>query len=608
MWAVLQVLTLVSALCFAQTTMTIVAAESVITGSDTPPPASAPWEAATLPYLQSFAAASAEPQYVWLRFSLPPAGTDEKLGLLITRHMRNLTIHVNGQLIHTERADPAQDYLGWNTPLLVELQTATLSLPQNEVMLGLYQSVGSSYVNAPVVGPWSAVEPLYRSNYFLQVQIAFIAFIACMVLGMLTFGLWVTRRQHMEYLYFCASSVSWAMVMLFMALPRPLLMDLKSWIVLSYFNTNFAGLAFMAFVARVLKFRARSWLKGGLTLLVILSLLILALPPRSGFLLAGPMHGFTLLALLVVSVRTLAQFKRLHDNNTAWISVSLVALLILPAFDMVRFIDAFRTGQGFSAPTLTQFGFPFSLAILFMHIIHQYWRALRDSERLNQELVQRVQAATLELEKHLNVRHQQELHESAQQERQKIYRDLHDDVGAKLTSILYSADTDKQKQMARAALESLRETIHHANYQQQSLQELLDTVSDEMQTRLEAAGLQFQLTAQPLGNDRELSSQESYHLTRALREITNNILNHAHATVVQLNARAEGRAGYLLEIQDDGRGFQAGSSGGNGLANIELRLQELQGKAIWSTSAGQGCKVQLWLPEKCGEPIAAVNS
>ena len=44
-----------------------------------------------------------------------------------------------------------------------------------------------------------------------------------------------------------------------------------------------------------------------------------------------------------------------------------------------------------------QCGFPFSLAILFIHLVHQLWSALDNSTRL-------------------------------QQERLNIYRDLHDDV------------------------------------------------------------------------------------------------------------------------------------------------------------------------------------
>jgi signal transduction histidine kinase len=603
-WTLIQGLAL--QLCHAQpatSISTITSAESIVTNTDVPPAATAAWTPIALPWFQSFRDNSGEPAYVWMRFSVPAPASTEKLGLLITRHMRNLTIHVNGQLLHSERLDPARDYLGWNTPLLVELQTATLSQPRNEIVLGLYQSIGSSYLNAPMIGPYSQIEPLYRDSYFLQVQVALIACIACMVLGMLALGLWAIRRQHLEYLYFGASGISWALVMLFMYLPSPLLMNLKSWIVLSYFNTNFAGLAFIAFIARVLRFRAQAWLKLGLALLGLCCVLILLLPARSGILLAVPLHGATMFALLVTGMLTLVQYRRVHSTNARWMALSLLAMLVLPAFDMVRFFNAFRTGAGFSSPTLTQFSFPFSLAILFVHIIYQYWHALRASERLNQELVVRVHAATTELEQHLNLRHQQELQESTEQQRRRIYRDLHDDVGAKLTSILHSADTGKQKQMARAALESLRETVHHANYQQQTLQDLINTACEEMQLRLQAAGLQFVPPAQTLSSDRGLSSQESYHLTRALREITSNILTHAHATTVQLHARDEGSAGFLLEIQDDGRGFLPGGAGGNGLSNIALRLQELQGRAEWHSSAGKGCKVQLWLP---AEPVEAM--
>jgi len=207
--------------------------------------------------------------------------------------------------------------------------------------------------------------------------------------------------------------------------------------------------------------------------------------------------------------------------------------------------------------------------------VHQLWSALDNSTRL-------------------------------QQERLNIYRDLHDDVGAKLTSILHTTDTGRQKQMARAALESLRETIHHANHVQQTLQEWLQETVAEMQVRLQAAGICFEATLATKLPERQLSSGEGYNLTRALRELTSNILHHSHASHVALTVchsafgntkdnTGNNAPAIALVIRDNGRGFEPAVASGNGLAGIRQRLQESGGSAQWQSQPGQGCQVTLEL-------------
>jgi signal transduction histidine kinase len=74
--------------------------------------------------------------------------------------------------------------------------------------------------------------------------------------------------------------------------------------------------------------------------------------------------------------------------------------------------------------------------------------------------------------------------QAAEQERVKIYRDLHDDVGSRLLSIIHADTDNKLGSMARTALESLRRAVSKANTRDQALSELLAGIREETELRL----------------------------------------------------------------------------------------------------------------------------
>ena len=566
---------------------------------DVLPGESASWQLEKLPWFRSFLVNPDVPDFIWLRFELPKAEVTQ--ALLTTRHTRSLAVYVNGQLLQNERQDHSLDYSGWNIPLMIELQPGTLDRERNEIVLGLYKSVGTSYINPVYVGSRTDIEALYLSATLAQIEIPLAVMLSCGILGALSLGLWLIRRQNREYLYFCGACLCWGYVMLYMIKGEPPLhLGIWHWMVSYYFAAELSGLCLAAFLCRVLGLPARRWLMGALVFFTLSTLLISALPPYIGI--AISMFSQALAMLGIVILMIIVVLRVLHPSKTQspderrklwWIAASLLTLILFPLYDMVDYIRAQMQGLGFDGKTMAQFSFPASLAIIFVHLAHQQWTALDNSDRLRRELVQRVQQATRELEQHLQARHQQEIRQSTEQERQKIYRDLHDDVGAKLTSILHSADDERQQQMARSALEALRETIHRANYLEQSLQEWLATIEAEMSVRLHAAKLEVEFLYSGEIPPRVLNAGENYHLTRALRELTNNILHHARARHVALKI-SSGAAGRIsLELIDDGRGFEPAAASGNGLASIQARLHDIGGTVEWQSQLGAGCRVLL---------------
>ena len=93
-----------------------------------------------------------------------------------------------------------------------------------------------------------------------------------------------------------------------------------------------------------------------------------------------------------------------------------------------------------------------------------------------------------------------------------------------------------------------------------------------------------------------LSSRAS-DLVQLTREALSNVGRHAAAETCRVSLRSEAGAA-VLEIEDDGRGFQPRSARGKGLGlkNLEERAAAIGGRLEIATAPGSGTRVRLTLP------------
>lgn len=192
------------------------------------------------------------------------------------------------------------------------------------------------------------------------------------------------------------------------------------------------------------------------------------------------------------------------------------------------------------------------------------------------------------------------------QERARIARDLHDDVGARLLSGLYGDDLDATRSTVRVALGEMRAIVQELTGDDVALDEALAELRHETVQRLEAAGLEVTWPvelppAAPSAPAPRLDHRVYRHLASMLREVTSNVLRHAGARAVHVVAREEAGA-VVLRVEDDGRGFDAapGDAGetvgrGNGLANLRARARDAGGGVAFTREAGRTC-VEIRLP------------
>lgn len=185
--------------------------------------------------------------------------------------------------------------------------------------------------------------------------------------------------------------------------------------------------------------------------------------------------------------------------------------------------------------------------------------------------------------------------EAVAAERERIYRDLHDDLGAKLLQLIYAAPTPEVADQARALLADLRDVVTRSRGTPGSLLEVLGGIRTEAEQRLRATGHRLDWQQADDVPDPELDHGHALHLHRIVREALSNIVHHARARGVRVRVAAQA-AQLRLEISDDGIGLATAGSGGSGTAGMAARAKALDGDISWRPASIGGTKVLLNVP------------
>ena len=209
---------------------------------------------------------------------------------------------------------------------------------------------------------------------------------------------------------------------------------------------------------------------------------------------------------------------------------------------------------------------------------------------------------------------------AVEQERIRIARDVHDELGSKLTRISFQGgiakcnlgdpiETSRQiEQMsasAREAVSSLHEIIWAADPESDSLEGLLGHISHYTGEFLSASAITFEVIAPDQIPDRHISAVIRHNLFLAIKEAINNAAKHANATRVAIQI-VIGESEFEILVTDDGIGFEVGTAHGNdhakakrtsyGLINMRERLQAINGRCEIKSELNHGTTVRFIMP------------
>lgn len=169
------------------------------------------------------------------------------------------------------------------------------------------------------------------------------------------------------------------------------------------------------------------------------------------------------------------------------------------------------------------------------------------------------------------------------EERTRIARDLHDDVAARLLTLIHKSEGTPQEPLAREALVTLRESINSlGGRQEQSLDDVLGELQVDIKFRLEAAHIELYWEQDRQLYKKTFTSRQATNFKRVSQEIITNVLKHAHASIVNIESKlSEGV--FILSVCDDGSTKLMNDwINGRGVNNIRTRVTELGGTVRWN--------------------------
>jgi signal transduction histidine kinase len=176
--------------------------------------------------------------------------------------------------------------------------------------------------------------------------------------------------------------------------------------------------------------------------------------------------------------------------------------------------------------------------------------------------------------------------EGALEERTRIMRDLHDDLGAKLTRIMHRSEA-VNKSLVREAIGDLRLLLTTQNHSSQTLQCLFARIQAEAEAR--AFEQQVTLVWQQDELSGSMDAGYAMQLSSAVREGVSNALKNYHSPKIEINVRCTDG---LLEVQISNdtqaaksfesvagnvEGVDVQGESGMGLGNLKSRMQQIGG-------------------------------
>jgi signal transduction histidine kinase len=222
-----------------------------------------------------------------------------------------------------------------------------------------------------------------------------------------------------------------------------------------------------------------------------------------------------------------------------------------------------------------------------------------------------VQQRSTQLQTEVHNREQVERQHALAQERARIARDLHDDLGSSLTEISMLATTSPSLNLpadgtaermesiagkSRSLVKALDEIVWVVDPSRDTLGSVVRYLASYAEEYL--AGMQITCRVQipTTFDERTVSGQVRHHLFLAVKEALNNVVRHGHASEVSFRVRVQGDCLFIL-IADNGRGFDpSGSFEGHGLSNLRERLEQLHGRCKLDSTPGGGTTVLLEVP------------
>nr|WP_310389332.1 ATP-binding protein [Roseateles sp.] len=377
-----------------------------------------------------------------------------------------------------------------------------------------------------------------------------------------------------------------------------------------------ACLALLAFCA--LRFILRPLIALPTWLAVALRAQLVVAPLSVWLLEAGQMPGADRLWAAVLTLELLwvmATYTKLHRKAVvpaeeplfarpqdplllqALLTLSTLAVLALLA---LRLVPGPAAAAG---PILVKQGLLWAAALLQLAMGLQATAALARARRLAEarqaQAEQDMHSRVAEVELSFGTLVEQKLEQVTERERKRIAADLHDDLGAKLLTIVHTSESDRISTLAREALEEMRLSVRGLTGKPVQLLDALGDWRAEVVSRLGQANIQAEWESPAEDIIHTLPARAYVQTTRIFREAVSNIIKHSGGSHCNISCKVQD-GDFLIVIQDNGQGIPAELDGrldrGHGMASMKSRAKQMHGQCLVESGPGWGTVIRLTIP------------
>ena len=311
-------------------------------------------------------------------------------------------------------------------------------------------------------------------------------------------------------------------------------------------------------------------------------------------------RGYMLIVGLLMLINVLKRRAEIFYNFLAAGAISMIF------FGLISTMASFtaRNTIIIDAPSLLMTGFFFD--VIFFSAAIGY--------KLKEEAIEREDALKLVIQQQAELQlkeleQQEAVYQTQLRERLRIAKDLHDDIGATLSSIsMYSdglkgqlneqfpqlgAILDKIGENSRDMVTSMSDIVWAINPDNDDGSKLLNRMENYATDICAAKHIKLHFTGGEELKTILLQLEQRKNLYLIFKESVNNAVKYADAKNLWVTVSLNGREIHLL-VKDDGKGFaEATVKKGNGLKNMQVRAAELDGTLSISAEAGNGTSVSL---------------
>lgn len=211
----------------------------------------------------------------------------------------------------------------------------------------------------------------------------------------------------------------------------------------------------------------------------------------------------------------------------------------------------------------------------------------RDDARLANRLVEQLRRA---------ITFDRAVEQGRSEERIRLAQDLHDDIGARLLTLMYQAPTKEMENYLRHTLQDLKTLTRGLAAPGHLISEAAAEWKADLSQRLQAMPMELAWSFEA-DDDPMLGVVQWSSLTRILRELVTNAIAHSRARQLEVRLALRGRR-MTLVVRDDGIGHDPQAwSQGLGLGGVRKRVKLLGGKVEWSENAGGGICCSVDIPD-----------